>query len=65
MACVLVIGALLCGHATGSARKLAVAQRFVAAKLPELRMNTELVCSGDEAVITRFETLAGGVGAAS
>lgn len=65
MGCVLVIGALLCGHATASERKLAVAQRFLATKLPELRMNMEFVCSGDEAVITRFEALAVGVGAAS
>ncbi len=65
MACTLVIAALLCGYAAVSERKLAVAQRFLATKLPELRMNMELVCSGDEAVITGFEALAGGVGATS
>jgi alkylation response protein AidB-like acyl-CoA dehydrogenase len=65
MACTLVIAGLLCGHAAVSERKLAVAQRFLAAKLPELRMNMELVCSGDEAVITLFEALAGGAVAAS
>jgi hypothetical protein len=64
MACTLVIAGLLCGYAAVSERKLAVAQRFLATKLPELRMNMDLVCSGDEAVITRFEALAGGVGAA-
>jgi alkylation response protein AidB-like acyl-CoA dehydrogenase len=64
MACTLVIAGLLCGYAAVSERKLAVAQRFLATKLPELRMNMDLVCSGDEAVITRFEALAGGVGTA-
>jgi hypothetical protein len=64
MAYTLVIAGLLCGYAAVSERKLAVAQRFLATKLPELRMNMDLVCSGDEAVITRFEALAGGVGTA-
>ena len=40
-------------------RKLAVARRWLAAKLPELRMNREMVCSGDEAVMTQFDELAG------
>jgi hypothetical protein len=65
MACTLIIAGLLCGYGAVSERKLTVAQRFLAAKLPELRMNRELICSGDEAVITRFEALAGAVGAAS
>jgi hypothetical protein len=65
MACTLIIGALLCGQATDSERKLAVAQRWLATKLPELRMNQDLVCSGDEAVMTRFEALAGGATPAS
>src|SRR5512136_1383837 len=65
MACTLVIAGLLCGHAAVNERKSAVAQRFLAAKIPELRMNRDLVSSGDEAVITRFEALAGGVVAAS
>jgi hypothetical protein len=65
MACTLVIAGLLCGQAAVNERKLAVAQRWLGAKIPELRMNRELVCSGDEAVITRFEALAGGGVAAS
>lgn len=65
MACTLIIGALLCGQAAASERKLAVAQRWLATKLPELRMNKDLVCSGNEAVMTRFEALAGGAAPAS
>jgi len=59
MACTLVIAALLCDHASRSERKLAVLERWLAIKMPELRMNRDLVCSGDEAVITRFDALAG------
>jgi 3-(methylthio)propanoyl-CoA dehydrogenase len=59
MACALIIAALLCGQAAASERKLAVARRWLAAKLPELRMNREMVCSGDEAVMTQFDELAG------
>lgn len=58
MACALVIAALLCGHAAASERKLAVAGRWLAVKLPELRMNRDLVCSGDERPIAEFEALA-------
>jgi len=59
MACTLVVAALLCDHASRSERKLAVLERWLAIKMPELRMNRDLVCSGDEAVITRFDALAG------
>ncbi len=59
MACSLIIAALLCGQAAASERKLAVARRWLATKLPELRMNREMVCSGDEAVMTQFDELAG------
>ena len=33
----------------------------LAARLPELRMNKELICSGDRSIMTDFETLAGPV----
>jgi hypothetical protein len=59
MACTLIIAALLCDHGTASEHKQAVAQRWLAVKVPELRMNKELVCSGDEAVIGKFEALVG------
>jgi alkylation response protein AidB-like acyl-CoA dehydrogenase len=57
MACTLVVAALLCKHAAASDRKLAVMQHWLAVKMPELRMNRDLVCSGDEAVLSQFETL--------
>jgi 3-(methylthio)propanoyl-CoA dehydrogenase len=59
MTCALIIAALLCDQGTASEHKRAVAQRWLAVKVPELRMNKELVCSGDEAVIGKFETLVG------
>ena len=59
MACALVVAALFCGQAAASERKLAVAGRWLAVKLPELRMNRDLVCSGDERPIAEFEALAG------
>jgi alkylation response protein AidB-like acyl-CoA dehydrogenase len=65
MACTLIIGALLCGQASASERKAAVAERWLAVKVPELRMNRDLVCSGDQAVMTHFEALAGGAAPAS
>ena len=60
MACTLVVAALLCKHAAASERKLAVMQHWLAVKMPELRMNRDLVCSGDEAVLGQFETLVDG-----
>jgi len=65
MACTLVIAALLCDHATASERKLAVMQHWLAVKMPELRMNRDLVCSGDEAVLRQFEALVGAAVAGS
>jgi alkylation response protein AidB-like acyl-CoA dehydrogenase len=59
MACTLIVAALLCGQAAAKERKVATARRWLAAKLPELRMNREMVCSGDELVMTEFDALAG------
>jgi hypothetical protein len=59
MACTLVIAALLCEHAAAGERKLPVVKRWLSVKMPELRMNRDLVCSGDEAVLGEFEALAG------
>ena len=61
MACAMVIGSLFCGHATASEVKKTVARRWLEAKMPEVRMNHELTCSGKRTVITEFETLAGAV----
>ena len=57
----LIIASLFCDQATASEKKLVVARRWLAAKLPEMRMQTEQICSGDLAVVKDFETLAGPV----
>jgi hypothetical protein len=64
MGIALIVGALFCDAATESARKLAVARRWLADKMPELRMNKEMVLSGDRGVISNFDILAGPVSAA-
>ncbi len=56
-----VVGALFCDHATAKQSKIAVARHWLAAKLPEMRMNRELVCSGDRSIISQFAVLAGPV----
>jgi len=61
MAIVLVVGVLFCDQATAKDAKLAVARRWLAAKLPELRMNRERILSGDRSAVRDFETLAGPV----
>jgi len=61
MACTVVVGALLCDQAAASERKLLLARRWLAARIPEVEMNRELVCSGDDSVLTHFEALAGGI----
>ena len=63
MACTLIVAALLCAQAAASERKLPVARRWLAAKMPEVEMNARLVCSGDDSVITQFDALAGRVAA--
>jgi alkylation response protein AidB-like acyl-CoA dehydrogenase len=63
MACSVIIGALLCGQAAASDRKLPAARRWLAAKMPEVEMNRRLVCSGDDSVLTQFDALAGRVAA--
>jgi hypothetical protein len=61
MGIALIVAALFCDAATESPRKLAVARRWLADKMPELRMNKEMVLSGDRSVISEFEILAGPV----
>jgi len=61
MGVTLIIGALFCDQATAKEEKKAVARRWLAAKMPELRMNKELICSGDRSIMADFETLAGPV----
>jgi alkylation response protein AidB-like acyl-CoA dehydrogenase len=63
MACAVIIGALLCGQATASERKLAVARRWLGSKMPEVEMSGRLVCSGDDSIVTQFDLLAGRIAA--
>jgi alkylation response protein AidB-like acyl-CoA dehydrogenase len=63
----LIVGALFCDQActsvdeTMAAKKLLVAKRWLAWKLPVNRMLAEQIRSGDTAILDEFETLAGPV----
>jgi hypothetical protein len=61
---ILVVAVLFCDHATAADRKKAVARRWLADKMPEVRKNVEQICSGDLSVVKEFEALAGPVPAA-
>ena len=57
----LIVAALFADHAAGGESKKAVLRRWLAVKLPEIRMDHEIITSGDRSAITDFETLAGPV----
>ncbi len=64
MAIVLIVGALFCDHATTdeadvAAAKTAVADHWLATRLPTFRANKERITSGHRSVLTDFEALAG------
>jgi len=61
MAIFLVIGALFCDQATVSDAKKTVLSQWTAWRMPELKMNKQRVLSGDQGVLTEFETLVGAV----
>ncbi len=61
MGIALIVGALFADHATASDRKKATLRRWLATKMPEIRMNRQMICSGDKGVITDFDPLAGPV----
>jgi alkylation response protein AidB-like acyl-CoA dehydrogenase len=61
MAIYMVIGSLFCQQAMSSAKKLSVAKRWLADKMPQVRMLKEQACSGDQCVINDFDVLAGPV----
>jgi len=61
MAMALIVGAIFCDQATGKEEKKLVARRWLAAKMPEVKMNHEVICSGDRQIITDFDVLAGPV----
>jgi alkylation response protein AidB-like acyl-CoA dehydrogenase len=58
MAVFTLIGALLCDQAAARAGKLPVARRWLADKLPRMRMLRERVASGEQLALTDFESLA-------
>jgi len=58
--------AVVCGHllldqATACDRKKVVARRFITSRLPEIKKNCEVVCSGDATPVDEYELLAGPV----
>jgi hypothetical protein len=55
----LIVAALFCDQATASPKKLLVAKRWLAERMPRLRMLKEQVCSGETSALTDFEILAG------
>jgi len=61
MAITLIVGALFLDQAASSDTKKAVVRRWLAVKLPELRMHREFILSGERSPMTDFEALAGAV----
>ena len=59
MAITLIVGALLLDQAVVNDTKKAVVRRWLAVKLPELRMHREFILSGERSPMTDFQTLAG------
>lgn len=59
MAIYLIIGAMFCDHAAASDKKLAVAKRWIAWRMPDMQMLKERVCSGETSIVDDFEILAG------
>jgi len=57
----LVVAALFCDHAATKEEKRAVAQYWLAWRMPEIRMMAEQIGSGDESAVEHFEALAGPV----
>ena len=54
----LLVAALFCDHATANPKKLVVARRWLAERMPQIRMLKEQTCSGESSSLTDFETLA-------
>ena len=61
MALYLIVAALFCDHALASETKHAVARRWLAWRMPEIRMDAEMIKSGDTQIVEEFELLAGPV----
>lgn len=61
MAVYLIVAAVLLDQAAVSERKLTVLRRWLGTKMPELKMDHEVVTSGERLPMTHFEALAGPV----
>ncbi len=59
MAIYLIVAALFADHATAKESKKVILHRWLATKMPELKMNHEFILSGERSPMTDFETLAG------
>jgi len=57
----LIVASLFCDHATAKEEKKTVAKYWLAWRMPEIRMLSEQICSGDESIVEQFEALAGPV----
>jgi hypothetical protein len=60
-AIIVIVGHLLLGQGRVNDRKRRVARRFIESQLPVLRMNCELILSGDTAAVDEYDLLAGPV----
>ena len=56
-----LIGVLFCDQAADEESRRIIAQRWCDLKLPEVRLNHEMICSGDQTVMAEFDALAGPV----
>ena len=61
MALYLIVAALFCDQALASETKRAVARRWLGWRMPEIRMDAEMIRSGDTQIVDEFEILAGAV----
>jgi len=58
MAIYLLVASLFCDHATANPKKVLVAKRWLADRMPQIKMLKEQVCSGESSSLTEFEALA-------
>jgi 3-(methylthio)propanoyl-CoA dehydrogenase len=61
MALYLIVATLFCDQALANETKYSVARRWLAWRMPEIRMNAEMITSGDTQIVDEFEVLAGPV----
>ena len=54
----LLAGSLFIDHATTNPKKLLVARRWLAERIPQIRMLKEQACSGESSALTDFDNLA-------